>query len=49
VATAYLLDALPVTYFLDRQGRVVHVAFGTQTLASLDRWTNTLTHSSGAS
>ena len=43
VATAYRLDALPVTYFLDGQGRVVHVAFGTQTQASLNRWTNDLT------
>ena len=46
VATAYLLDALPVTYFLDGQGRVVHVAFGTQTLASLTRWTDVLTRAS---
>ena len=43
VATAYRLDALPVTYFLNGRGRVVHVAFGTQTPASLDRWTKQLT------
>ena len=38
VATSYQIDALPVTYFLDGQGRVVHVSFGTQTLASLEHW-----------
>ena len=43
VATAYRLDALPVTYFLDGRGRVVHVAFGTQTSASLDAWVSDLT------
>jgi len=46
VATSYLLNALPVTYFLDGGGRVVHVAFGTQTLASLTRWTDVLTRAS---
>jgi len=45
VATSYLLSALPVTYFLDAQGRVVHVAFGAQTLAQLDHWAGTLTGS----
>jgi len=43
VATSFLLSALPVTYFLDSHGRVVHVAFGAQTLSSLDRWVGTLT------
>jgi peroxiredoxin len=43
VATSYLLTALPVTFFLDADGRVVHVAFGTQTLASLVHWTAVLT------
>jgi len=42
-ATAYLLSALPVTFFLDAQGRVVHVALGTQTAASLTHWTDELT------
>jgi len=42
-ATAYLLTALPVTFFLDARGRVVHVALGTQTLASLTHWTDALT------
>ena len=48
VATSYLLSALPVTYFLDGQGRVFHVAFGAQTLASLTRWTDALAHASGS-
>lgn len=43
VATSYQIDALPVTYFLDAQGRVVHVSFGTQTLASLEHWSAVLT------
>jgi len=42
-ATAYLLTALPVTFFLDAGGRIVHVALGTQTLASLTHWTDALT------
>jgi thiol-disulfide isomerase/thioredoxin len=42
-ATAYLLTALPVTFFLDGRGRVAHVALGTQTLASLTHWTDALT------
>jgi cytochrome c biogenesis protein CcmG/thiol:disulfide interchange protein DsbE len=46
VATSYRLSALPVTYFLDGQGRVVHVAFGTQSPASLAKWTAALTRSS---
>jgi cytochrome c biogenesis protein CcmG/thiol:disulfide interchange protein DsbE len=49
VATSYLLDALPVTYYLDAAGRVVHVAFGTQTLASLDHWSTVLIHASAHS
>jgi thiol-disulfide isomerase/thioredoxin len=46
VAGSYLLNALPVTYFLDGGGHVVHVAFGTQTPASLARWTDALTRTS---
>ena len=38
VATAYLLTVLPVTYFVDAQGRVVGTALGPQSVASLDRW-----------
>jgi len=44
VATAYLVSALPVTFFLDAGGHVVHVAFGAQTLASLNHWADVLTH-----
>jgi peroxiredoxin len=43
VATDYLLAALPVTYFLDAQGRVVHVAFGAQTVSALNHWADALT------
>jgi cytochrome c biogenesis protein CcmG, thiol:disulfide interchange protein DsbE len=43
VATSYLLAALPVTYFLDGDGRVVHVAFGSQRLATLRHWAALLT------
>ncbi len=42
VATAYRLAALPVTFFLDRRDRVVHVALGSQTLASLTHWAGVL-------
>ena len=42
-ATAYLLRALPVTFFLDAQGRVVHVALGTQSATPLSHWTAVLT------
>jgi thiol-disulfide isomerase/thioredoxin len=45
VAASYQIDALPVTYFLDGRGRVVHVSFGTQTLASLEHWSAVLTGS----
>ena len=44
VATSYLLSALPVTYFLDANGQVVHVAFGAQTVASLSHWADVLTN-----
>jgi thiol-disulfide isomerase/thioredoxin len=47
VATAYLLQALPVSYFLDADGRVVHVAFGAQTLSSLEHWAGVTAHGSG--
>jgi peroxiredoxin len=43
VATSYLLTALPVTYFLDARGQVVHAAFGAQSLAALDHWVAVLT------
>lgn len=38
VATQYLVQALPVTYFLDSSGRVVGSALGPQTVSSLDTW-----------
>jgi len=38
VATRYLVAALPVTYFVDAEGRVVGDALGPQTAASLQRW-----------
>jgi thiol-disulfide isomerase/thioredoxin len=37
VATAYLVSALPVTYFLDAQGKVVGTALGPQSITSLRR------------
>jgi hypothetical protein len=37
-----------VTYFLDAAGRVVHVSFGTQTRAALDRWADTLSTVTGS-
>ncbi len=38
VSSAYLVQALPVTYFLNARGQVVGAALGPQTVASLDRW-----------
>jgi cytochrome c biogenesis protein CcmG/thiol:disulfide interchange protein DsbE len=38
VASQYLVAALPVSYFLDAQGRVVGAARGPQSAASLQRW-----------
>ena len=38
VATRYLVQALPVSYFLDASGKVVGAALGPQTVASLERW-----------
>ena len=38
VASRYLVQALPVTYFLDASGRVVGAALGPQTVSSLERW-----------
>lgn len=42
VASAYLLTALPVTYFLNAKGRVVGAVLGAQTVTSLDRWVKRL-------
>ena len=38
VATQYLVQALPVTYFLSATGHVVGAALGPQTVSSLERW-----------
>ena len=38
VSSAYLVQALPLTYFLDAQGQVVGAALGPQSVASLNRW-----------
>ncbi len=38
VATEYLVQALPVTYFLNAHGRVVGAALGPQSVASLEHW-----------
>jgi cytochrome c biogenesis protein CcmG/thiol:disulfide interchange protein DsbE len=43
VASKYLLTALPVTYFVDAQGRVVGSALGAQSVASLQHWVARLT------
>jgi thioredoxin-like negative regulator of GroEL len=45
VATQYLLTALPVTYFVDAQGRIVGSALGPQSVASFSRWVGRLTKS----
>ena len=42
VASLYLVQALPVSYFLDGSGKVVGAALGPQTVASLDRWVTRL-------
>jgi cytochrome c biogenesis protein CcmG/thiol:disulfide interchange protein DsbE len=38
VATRYLINALPVSYFVNAKGRVIGVALGPQTVTSLQRW-----------
>ena len=38
VASHYLVQALPVTYFLNASGQVVGVALGPQSVTSLERW-----------
>jgi thiol-disulfide isomerase/thioredoxin len=38
VATQYLIDALPVSYFVNADGRVVGAAHGPQSVTSLERW-----------
>jgi thiol-disulfide isomerase/thioredoxin len=38
VATQYLINALPVTYFVNGDGNVVGAALGPQTVTSLEHW-----------
>jgi cytochrome c biogenesis protein CcmG/thiol:disulfide interchange protein DsbE len=45
VASAYLLTALPVTYFVNAKGRIVGSALGPQSVTSLRRWVRRLTDS----
>ena len=42
VATKYLIQALPVSYFVNAQGRVVGAVDGPQTVATLQRWVSRL-------
>ena len=42
VASEYLVQALPVTYFLSASGQVVGTALGPQTVTSLERWASRL-------
>jgi cytochrome c biogenesis protein CcmG/thiol:disulfide interchange protein DsbE len=42
VAATYLVAALPVTYFVDADGRVVGAALGPQSSTTLDRWVHRL-------
>ena len=43
LAARYLLTALPVTYFLDAQGRVAGALTGPEGAAALTRWAARLT------
>jgi cytochrome c biogenesis protein CcmG, thiol:disulfide interchange protein DsbE len=47
VATRYLIQALPVTYFLDARGLVVGETFGQLTRPELDAWVTRLGGGSG--
>jgi thiol-disulfide isomerase/thioredoxin len=47
VATDYLVQALPVSYFLDASGHVVGAALGPQSVTSLERWVNRLERQAG--
>jgi cytochrome c biogenesis protein CcmG/thiol:disulfide interchange protein DsbE len=38
VASEYLVQALPVSYFLNGSGQVVGAALGPQSVASLEHW-----------
>lgn len=43
LSTQYLVTALPATYFIGRDGRVVGAAFGPQSAAQLSGWVKRLT------
>jgi thiol-disulfide isomerase/thioredoxin len=47
VATEYLVQALPVTYFLDASGHVVGSALGPQSVTALGRWVSRLERDPG--
>jgi thioredoxin-like negative regulator of GroEL len=42
VASEYLVQALPVTYFLNASGQVVGAALGPQSVTSLEHWVSRL-------
>jgi cytochrome c biogenesis protein CcmG/thiol:disulfide interchange protein DsbE len=42
VASQYLVNALPVTYFIDASGHVLGAALGPQSVSSLERWMSRL-------
>ncbi len=42
VASRYLVQALPVSYFLDASGRVVGAALGPQSVSALQEWVSRL-------
>ena len=42
VASQYLVQALPVSYFLNASGQVVGAALGPQTVSSLEHWVTRL-------
>ena len=48
LSTQYLLTALPATYFIGRDGRVVGTAFGPQSAALLSSWVKRLTPGSAS-
>jgi cytochrome c biogenesis protein CcmG, thiol:disulfide interchange protein DsbE len=47
LALRYLIQALPVTYFIDSDGRIAGVAFGKLSSAQLDSWMGKLRRESG--
>jgi thiol-disulfide isomerase/thioredoxin len=47
VATDYLVQALPVTYFLNASGHIVGSALGPQSVTALERWVSRLERETG--